>query len=120
MTRCEIMPNPGELILIPVPFTDLSSQKRRPVIVISSGEYNQSSRDVLVIAINSNLQPMPYSIPLNSEDMATEILNQTSIIRADLVCTLEQSLIVKRFGVVKSEILERVIATIQQIISYVP
>ncbi|MCY7406080.1 MAG: type II toxin-antitoxin system PemK/MazF family toxin [Alkalinema sp. CAN_BIN05] len=51
------MLNPGELVLIPVPFTDLSSQKRRPVIMISSREYNQSSRDVLVVAVTSNLQP---------------------------------------------------------------
>ena len=120
MTRYGIMLNPGELILIPVPFTNLSSQKRRPVIVISSGEYNQSSRDVLVVAVTSNLQPMPYSIPLNSEDMAIGILKQVSVIRADKVYTLEQSLIVKRFGTVKSEILGRVIATIQQIISDVP
>ena len=114
------MLNPGELILIPVPFTNLSSQKRRPVIVISSGEYNQSSRDILVVAVTSNLQPMPYSILLNPEDMAIGILKQTSIIRADKIYTLEQSLIVKRFGIVKSEILEKVIATIQQIISCVP
>ena len=30
------MPHQGDIVLIPVPFTDLSSQKRRPVIVISN------------------------------------------------------------------------------------
>lgn len=28
------MPKQGEIVLIPVPFTDLSSTKRRPVIII--------------------------------------------------------------------------------------
>ena len=28
------MPEQGDIVLIPIPFTDLSSQKRRPVIII--------------------------------------------------------------------------------------
>lgn len=30
------MPKQGDILLIPIPFTDLSSHKRRPVIVISN------------------------------------------------------------------------------------
>jgi len=30
------MPDQGDILLIPVPFTDLSSQKKRPVVVISN------------------------------------------------------------------------------------
>ena len=44
------MPEQGDIILIPVPFTDLSSQKRRPVIVISNSQYNQKTADMVVVA----------------------------------------------------------------------
>ncbi len=43
------MPDQGDIVLIPVPFTDLSSQKRRPVIVISNDIYNRISADVIVV-----------------------------------------------------------------------
>lgn len=35
------MPDQGAIVLIPVPFTDLSSHKRRPVIVVSNDDYNR-------------------------------------------------------------------------------
>lgn len=34
------MPKQGEIVLIPVPFTDLSSSKRRSEIVISNDDYH--------------------------------------------------------------------------------
>ncbi len=40
------MPEQGDILLIPIPFTDLSSHKRRPVIVISitSPQYSSPSQ----------------------------------------------------------------------------
>jgi mRNA interferase MazF len=35
------MPKQGEIVLIPVPFTHLTSNKRRPVIIVSNDDYNQ-------------------------------------------------------------------------------
>jgi hypothetical protein len=41
----------GEILLIPVPFSNLSSVKKRPVLVLSNNAHNSSSRDIIVIAI---------------------------------------------------------------------
>lgn len=53
----------GEIILIPIPFSDLSSQKRRSVIVISNDEYNRKTSDIVVVAMTSNPAPVTYGFP---------------------------------------------------------
>lgn len=47
------MPEQGDILLIPVPFTDLSSTKRRPVIVVSNNAYNRRTQDIIVVAMTS-------------------------------------------------------------------
>ena len=47
------MYNQGDILLVPLPFTDLSSQKRRPVLVLSKDDYNSVADDLIVVAIIS-------------------------------------------------------------------
>jgi len=110
------MPSQGEIVLIPVPFTDLSSQKRRPVIIISNTTYNQFSKDMVVVAMTSNLSEKAYALPLLSEDLAIGALNRTSMIRTDKIYTLEQSLIVKSFGMVLPQVIDRIFDEIKSIL----
>jgi mRNA interferase MazF len=46
----------GEIVLIPVPFSDLSSVKKRPVLIISNTSHNKTRNDIIVVAITSNLK----------------------------------------------------------------
>ena len=115
MMQFGTMLSQGELVLIPVPFTDLSSQKRRPVSIISSTPYNRISRDVIVVAVTSNLAIVPHSLPLASADPRSGTLKRTSRVRVDRIYTLEQSLIVKSFVILKSEAIDRIHAEIQTI-----
>jgi mRNA interferase MazF len=45
---------PGDIILVPFPFTDLSSTKKRPALVVSPPEYNAQG-DVVIAFITSNM-----------------------------------------------------------------
>ena len=47
-------PQQGDIVLIPIPFIDLSSHRRRPVIVISNDAYNRRTDDMVVVAMTSN------------------------------------------------------------------
>jgi len=41
----------GDVVLLPFPFTDLSTSKQRPALIISSDWYNDNRNDVIVVAI---------------------------------------------------------------------
>ncbi|MEK7807463.1 MAG: type II toxin-antitoxin system PemK/MazF family toxin [Chloroflexota bacterium] len=107
----------GDIVLIPVPFTDLSSQKRRPVIVISNNAYNRKTRDIVVVAVTSNPEEVDYSFTITSSDLEKGTLKRPSRIRADKIYTLSQSIVVQNFGRVKTETLDRVRKTLQDLIS---
>jgi mRNA interferase MazF len=79
------MPDQGEIVLVPVPFTDLSSQKRRPVIVISSDEYNRRSPDIVVVAMTSNPAPIAHSFTVDSTDLVAGSLNRPGTVRVDKI-----------------------------------
>jgi mRNA interferase MazF len=49
----------GDVVLVPFPFTDLTRQKARPAVVISSERVNATSADVILVAISSKLPTTP-------------------------------------------------------------
>ena len=63
------MPRQGDIVLIPIPFTDLSSQKRRPVIVVSNDAYNRKTMDIVVVAMTSNPAAADYSFTITSSNL---------------------------------------------------
>jgi mRNA interferase MazF len=87
------------LCLIPIPFSDLSSNKKRPVVIISNNEYNNISEDVLVMGLTSNLQIGEYNLPLKNTDLESGNLIKTSMIRVDKIYSINKSLVLKLFGV---------------------
>ncbi|MCD6212424.1 MAG: type II toxin-antitoxin system PemK/MazF family toxin [Sulfurovum sp.] len=51
------MPNQRDIVLVPIPFTDLTSKRHRPVVVVSNNGYNRKAEDIVVVAMTSNLKP---------------------------------------------------------------
>jgi mRNA interferase MazF len=103
-----MVPEQGDIVLIPVPFTDLSSQKRRPVIVVSNDAYNRQSADVVVVAMTSNPVKTPFSFQVTTSDLVAGSLNRPGTVRVDKIYTLAQSIIVKKFGKMSPRIVQRI------------
>lgn len=109
------MPNQGDLVLIPVPFTDLSSQKRRPVIVISNQTYHETTQDMVVVAMTSNPTSTRYSFVITSSDLKSGLLNHPGTVRVDKIFALSQRLIVRTFGQVDEVTLSRIRKLLQKL-----
>jgi mRNA interferase MazF len=106
----------GEIILLPIPFTDLSSNKRRPVIVVSNDAYHRSTTDMVVIAMTSNPAAVEYGFVIESADLERGRLNHPGTVRADKIYTLSQSLIVARFGRVRRDVLAQIGEQIRELV----
>ena len=106
----------GDLILVPFPFTDLSSTKQRPALVISSDAFNSARGDLLLAAITSQIPPTladdELSIPPN--ELAAYGLPKPSLIKLTKLVTLHQMLVVKRLGSLPPTTLNQVLAGIRQ------
>lgn len=92
--------NRGDVVLIPFPFTDLSTVKQRPALIISSLNFNNSHDDVIAMAITSQI---PKAIAeedylLSREEMELANLPKPSIVKTGKIVTINKVLIRKKLG----------------------
>lgn len=90
----------GTIILTRFPFTDFSSLKRRPAIVIS--KENENTSDVIIAFISSvipdNLFPTDLLLRQDEPDFRETGLHKTSVIRLDKIMTIEKELLTGEIG----------------------
>lgn len=98
----------GEIVLVPVPFTNLRASKKRPVLVLSNTSYNSKSRDFLCCGITSNKNNVRHSVLIENKDLLSGSLPKPSRVKFNTVFTLEKSIVIGSFGNVRADIMERV------------
>ena len=98
----------GDIVLIPYPFTDLTTVKKRPVLVLSNKNYNSNSDDIVTCGITSQLKDDKFSIVISQKDLSAGSLPKTSRIKTDNIFTLEKSLVVKKIGKVNKDVIKQV------------
>ena len=105
----------GDVLLVPFPFTDQTTTKKRPTIVISSDSYNQSKLDLLLIAVTSQVKiPLQFGEILITEWSKAGLL-KTSVIKP-IITTLEKQLVIKKLGKLATPDIEALQNLLQQII----
>jgi mRNA interferase MazF len=106
-----------DIVLIPIPFTDLAAQKKRPAAIISSNTYNTANADIVVVALTSNLETRDFTIMVSSADLTEGLLKATSMIRVDKIYTLDKSIVIKKIGSLNNSVFENIIASLNRLVS---
>ncbi|MBI2634507.1 type II toxin-antitoxin system PemK/MazF family toxin [Candidatus Peregrinibacteria bacterium] len=94
----------GNLVLIPFPFTDLTSTKVRPALVISK---DIGDEDLIILPISSHR--LGDSFKITTKDMAKGALPLISYVRFTKVATLHNSLVRKIIGDLDKNVFGRII-----------
>lgn len=87
---------PGDIVVVPFPFTERLASKRRPALVCSSAEYNEASRHVVLAMITTAAHSQwPGDVAI--ADLQETGLPVPSVVRWKLF-TLDASLVLRRAG----------------------
>ncbi len=102
------MPKRGDIWLLRFPFTDLSSSKVRPAIIISvHGE------DLIVLGIFSRLpsgtaRDTWVIVDKSSPDFAQTGLMKTSLIKAEKIAVIHESILRRKLGRLPKTLMDKV------------
>lgn len=85
------------MIVVPFPFTEQTTIKRRRAVVISSERYNLERPDLILMAITSQLRPSPTVGEVAAVQWQAAGLLKPSVIKP-LITTIETTLVIRRLG----------------------
>jgi|SRR3989344_2013505 len=108
----------GDVVLVAFPFTDLTTTKMRPAVVVSSEKFNRKFNDVVVAAITSQI-PRKISeeeFLLSPEDQKSAGLPKPSMVKLAKIVTLDQRLIRKNLGHISASTLSEITTVLHSIL----
>ncbi len=92
----------GDVVLVPMDFTDRSGSKVRPALVVSVEEYNGESPDVLIASITSNRHAVAHPGDLWIQNWESVGLLKPSLLQTKLA-TVEATVIRRKLGEIAPE-----------------
>src|SRR3954462_11775989 len=93
-TKSGTMPERGDLLLVPFPFSDLSATKRRPVLALTTPD---SYGDFIALPVTSRPQT-EHGLLIAASDLVTGSRPAMSWVRTNRIVTLNTSVVVKTVG----------------------
>ena len=104
----------GDLVLVPFPFTDQTSHKKRPATIISTPAYNAAKPDVVIMAVTSRVESMQTLGEFSIGGWRQAGLLRPSVVKP-VITTIEKGLVIKKLGQLQAadqDQLRRIVKTI--------
>lgn len=83
-----------DIVLLPFPFTNQKSEKRRPALIVSPGEFN-SGKNVIILQISSQADSQNEDYEIKDWELAN--LPLVSYIKMKFA-TIKNEIIIKKIG----------------------
>ena len=104
----------GDVVVIPFPFSDLSSIKLRPALII----VELPNCDVMLCQIASKQETDGFPIGINKKDFSSGGLDPLSFVRPNRIFTDEKSIIKYRTGSIniekQKEVRDKIVSLLDQ------
>ena len=87
----------GDIVLVPFPFTDQTTTKRRPTVIVSSNAYNQDKPNIVIMAVTSQTRDSDYFGDVRIQDWQHAGLLKPSVVKP-IMTTVEKGLVIRKLG----------------------
>jgi mRNA interferase MazF len=105
----------GDIVLVPFPFSDQTTTKKRPAVVISSSRYNAISKDIIIMAVTSQIEKSFDVGSCRIKDWKEANLLKPSAIKPAL-SSIEQALVMKKLGALSPDDLSSLNTALKELI----
>jgi len=109
----------GDIVLVSFPFTDLSSSKRRPALVVSPDSFNEATSDLILAAITSEVSE-DSPLVIAESDCIGGSLPKPSALKPTKLFTIHSTLIVKKVCALRADKLTEVLEDLRRFFSDQP
>jgi len=105
-----------DVVVVPFPFTDRTTSKRRPALVISSADKFNKTVGQSVLAMITSAKNSDWPLDTDITDLDSAGLPSSSIVRMKLF-TLDDQLIIRKAGSLSSQDQKRISNSLKDLFS---
>ena len=102
---------PGDIVVVPFPYSDRSAEKRRPALVVSNARVAEQGFVWVAMITSARQSALPHDAPIR--DLALAGLAGPCVVRPTKIATVEPSRIVRKAGRLSRAEAAKALATVR-------